>query len=134
MNFMADAQNLRVMVVDDDEVTRDITIAILESLGIHNCEHAANGRIAMRLLRESEHLPELVITDIYMPEMDGFELVSALAEGGFSGGVALCSGVSVENLSLARDVAEGMGIRLLGVFTKPVSKDSLEEIISRLRS
>lgn len=131
---MSAQHDLSVLVVDDDEVTRDITIAMLESLGVRHCEQAADGRIAIRQLHATNHLPDLVITDIYMPEMDGFELISALADGGFDGSVVLCSGKSVENLELARDVAKGIGVRLVGCFVKPLSFESLEEIVHMLRA
>ena len=94
---------------------------------MHN---AANGRAAMQWLRAAPGIPSLLISDIYMPDMDGFEFISALADMRYPGKVLLCSGVSVESLALARDVAEGMGVALAGVLSKPLDATTLAEILN----
>ncbi len=61
-----------VLLVEDSELTRDMLEDILRSMG-HNVIEAANGRDA--LTRIAERRPDLVITDLEMPLMDGFELI-----------------------------------------------------------
>ncbi|MHC4819430.1 MAG: response regulator [Planctomycetota bacterium] len=64
----------RVLVVDDAKIHRDLVRGILaEDLEIEVAE-ASNGKQALAAIEERP--PELVISDLVMPEMDGFELVS----------------------------------------------------------
>jgi len=69
------ATRRRILIVDDDPVARQ---QLRTLLGASNCTvtEAGNGRIARSIL--SEHRLDLVITDIFMPECDGFELIAAI--------------------------------------------------------
>jgi signal transduction histidine kinase len=64
-----------VLIVDDDAVLRSMMRATLEQDGFVITE-AADGEIAVE--RCAETLPDLVIADVVMPRMDGFELCNAL--------------------------------------------------------
>ncbi|RED51616.1 response regulator transcription factor [Aestuariispira insulae] len=67
----------RILVVDDEEMIRDMLAAILESEGyVVFC--AQNGEQALHLI-QSEH-PSLVICDVRMPKMDGTAFVQQLRE------------------------------------------------------
>ena len=63
----------RVLVVDDDQGVRR---ALREILADDIVAEAGNGRIARSILTEQRL--DLVITDIFMPECDGFELIAAI--------------------------------------------------------
>jgi CheY-like chemotaxis protein len=65
----------RVLVVEDDEDQRQLLRAILGARG-WSVREAANGRFALDAIRAE--LPDVVLLDLMMPEMDGFELVAAL--------------------------------------------------------
>ncbi|MBN1564595.1 MAG: response regulator [Anaerolineae bacterium] len=66
---------MKVMVAEDNRDSRELVSDILESLG-HTPVVAANGRIALeKIIAEP---PDLVILDVNMPEMDGFEVCAAL--------------------------------------------------------
>jgi two-component system cell cycle sensor histidine kinase/response regulator CckA len=59
----------RALVVDDDAEVRRTLARVLQSLGLSTLE-AANGREALALLEEQGEVP-LIVSDLYMPEMDG---------------------------------------------------------------
>ena len=120
-----------VLIVDDDDFMRDVIAETLASLGVGHTDGATNGRAAMQWLRQAQVFPTLLISDIYMPDMDGFEFISALANMGYRGKVLLCSGVNAESLALARDVAEGLGLQLAGVYTKPLSAEILRDVLDK---
>ncbi len=66
-----------VLVVDDIAANRDLVASLVRHRG-HRALEAADGAEALRLVRD--HRPELVISDILMPTMDGFELVRRIRE------------------------------------------------------
>ncbi|MGA7263616.1 MAG: response regulator [Stellaceae bacterium] len=64
-----------VLVVEDDEEQRQFVCATLGALG-WTVREAANGRLALDAI--AAELPDVILLDLMMPEMDGFELVAAL--------------------------------------------------------
>lgn len=73
--FLADAPNMRLMIVEDDVLMLGIIQKHLGRDG-HEVRAAANGRVAWSQLQQ---LPaDIVITDWKMPEMDGVELCRAI--------------------------------------------------------
>jgi two-component system chemotaxis sensor kinase CheA len=67
---------IRVLVVDDQFSARELQRSILEAAG-HRVEVAGDGREALRMIGELADF-DLVLTDVQMPEMDGFELLEAI--------------------------------------------------------
>jgi signal transduction histidine kinase/CheY-like chemotaxis protein len=61
-----------VLVVEDDSATREVILRLLEKTGIQVAE-AENGRVALERLAEDQ--PGLILLDLMMPEMDGFQFV-----------------------------------------------------------
>lgn len=67
----------RVLVVDDDPITRELIVFILDSVGVETLE-AKNGHEGV--LRAFTHQPNLIILDRVMPGMDGLEALKRLRE------------------------------------------------------
>ena len=66
----------RVLVVDDSPVDRRLAGRLIEKLGDMEVFYAPDGKAALEEVES--HLPDLVVTDMQMPELDGFGLVEAL--------------------------------------------------------
>lgn len=66
----------RILVVDDSPVDRRLAGRLLEKKADVEVFYAENGRLALEQVEG--HLPDLVVTDMQMPELDGLELVSTL--------------------------------------------------------
>jgi CheY-like chemotaxis protein len=66
---------MRVMLVEDSDDLRRLFARILKAGGFEVCE-AANGREALD--RVEAFRPDVIVTDLMMPEVDGFELISRL--------------------------------------------------------
>ena len=62
----------RILVVDDDPAVRDSVAMVLEGAGFL-VDQAEQGTTALRLLRA--HAPDLIITDILMPQKEGIETI-----------------------------------------------------------
>jgi two-component system, cell cycle sensor histidine kinase and response regulator CckA len=68
-----------VLLVDDEEGVRKLVCAVLQSHGYSVIE-AGNGAAALLAYEKNAHKIDLVLTDVVMPQMDGFELGQRLAE------------------------------------------------------
>lgn len=62
----------KILLVEDDPLSRAVLGGILRREGFHSIEEAENGRIGLSKLPQFR--PDLIISDILMPEMDGFAL------------------------------------------------------------
>jgi CheY-like chemotaxis protein/anti-sigma regulatory factor (Ser/Thr protein kinase) len=75
--FAAPARGRLVLIVDDDSDVRTLLRHSVEGAGLITAE-AANGRIALDMLREDGLQPALVLLDLMMPEIDGFGFLDAI--------------------------------------------------------
>ncbi|HEY5902744.1 MAG TPA: pyridoxal-phosphate dependent enzyme [Anaerolineales bacterium] len=76
LNNVAPNRFPRVAVVDDSPEVRLLIRRILQSQGDYTINEAANGREALDLIRREP--PDLVILDLMMPEMDGFQVIDEM--------------------------------------------------------
>jgi DNA-binding response OmpR family regulator len=67
----------RILVVDDDDITRDLLRGILERSG-HQVREATDGRAGLRDLYAAS--PDLVILDVEMPELDGWQTLERIRD------------------------------------------------------
>jgi DNA-binding response OmpR family regulator len=107
----------RILVVDDDLHSRDAVASILAEEG-YDAQVAADGEEASGLL--SSWCPDLVVTDLDMPRLDGRGLLRRVRE--------LRPGTPVILLSAHDEI--GAGTESEGFFSKPVELDSL---LARIR-
>ncbi len=119
---------IRVMVVEDDEDTREM---IVEALKRHGCSvsHVGSGLEALTALRD--HRPDVLVSDIGMPEMDGYDLLSRIRLGSAGGiqdlpAIALTAYASIEDKERARRAGFADHV------TKPVSVTELVYSIAKV--
>ena len=109
-----------VLVVEDDHDTRVLLRATLETAGFVVVT-AANGRDAMARLAELPSPPRLVLLDLHMPVMDGWELLDSLRQQHRWAHIPI--GVQSANL----DVTLPDGVSF--VLGKPVDVDALLALV-----
>lgn len=102
-----------VLIVDDVEMNRMILSEIIENMG---CEVvlAKNGRQALE--RITEELPNLVLTDISMPEMDGYQLCRVLKA---SAGTKSIPVIFISAFDKPKDIVKGFDLGGGDYITKP---------------
>jgi CheY-like chemotaxis protein len=106
-----------ILLVEDHDDSRDAFGQILASLG-HRVLLAANGRDALQVVASVR--PDLVLCDLRMPGMDGFEFMAALrAQGKLPLTVIAVTGSVPEPATLSRLQAAGFADHL----TKPLDYD-----------
>ncbi len=65
---------MKILVVDDSSTMRRIVSNVIKQLGVTNIDEAADGAIAWKLFQENNDY-DVILSDINMPNMDGFEFV-----------------------------------------------------------
>jgi two-component system, chemotaxis family, chemotaxis protein CheY len=114
---------MRAMVIDDSRAMRLILGRIAARLGFEVTE-AANGREAMDLLDAAEALPELVLIDWNMPEMNGLEFVTAVrADPKYRTMVLMMVTTESEQSQIVRALAAGAHEYVI----KPFTPEAIEE-------
>lgn len=66
-------ETVKILVVEDDECVRNFTTRVLQKSGYQVYE-AANSRAATFLLESEKLKPDMMITDVILPEMNGYDL------------------------------------------------------------
>jgi len=117
---------LRLMVVEDEPETLRLFSMVIAAWELPvDVMPAANGFEA--LLSMGQHCPDLLLTDLNMPGMDGFKMINSLrAEGAGFGGMQI---VVVTALDAAEIVRRGGLPADVRVFHKPVPFDELEAVV-----
>ena len=73
---MSFAPEMRFLIVDDFSTMRRIIRGLLKEIGYTNVEEAEDGAVALQMLK---NLPiDFVISDINMPNLNGFELLTGI--------------------------------------------------------
>jgi two-component system, sensor histidine kinase and response regulator len=119
---------LRVVVAEDNDFSSQLLHQLLVRRG-HHVRVASNGREALNLIREGGF--DLVLLDLHMPELDGFQVIRAVREGEASRGghlpvIALTARSRAEDR--ARCLAAGMDYFL----AKPIQAAELWDAIDRV--
>jgi CheY-like chemotaxis protein len=120
---------MRVLIVDDEESSRELIRLHLKSLGVTDVHVAEDGRQALRLLDSLQPPPDLIFSDVFMPDTDGFETLAGLRKRAYSGGVVLISGRDLDMLSFAQTVANDNYLNLWGTLVKPVGVDTVARVL-----
>jgi DNA-binding response OmpR family regulator len=123
-----EARDMKILVADDDRIVRRIVVAKLTGLGYEVAE-AEDGQEALRLLGEGE-VPDLLITDSFMPRTSGLELVRSIRDSS-NDDLAKLPVIMLTSRQGERDVVEGLETGLDDYVTKPFSPD---ELAARVRT
>lgn len=116
----------RVLVIDDDEEHRTLVKAMLVGVG-HRVEEASSGAEGLRSFGKQR--PDLVLTDISMPGLDGHDVISALKEAGATVPVIAISGGS----AVAKDelLLKAAQLGAIEVIMKPFEFEQLVGAVNR---
>jgi len=115
----------RILVVDDNEMNRDILVTRLEAHGYQTLQ-AADGEEALRGV--AQHRPDVVLLDVMMPNLDGLEACRRLKS---DRAVAFTPVILVTAKAATQDIVAGLDAGADEYLTKPVDQAAL---VARVRS
>ena len=116
----------KILVIDDDVLVRDTIVRILERKG-YQVLVAGDGARGLRIFRSER--PDLVITDIIMPEKEGLETIREIrGESPDAKIIAISGGARIGNMDFL-DVAGKLGAS--EIIPKPFDPAELVNIVSR---
>lgn len=118
----------RILFVDDEEPVRSLFKEALEKFG-YQVKVASNGNEGLRLFREDP--PDLVITDIFMPEKDGHTFILEIRQEFPEANIFAITGKKFFDPDMELDIAKTLGA--MQVFTKPCKLSSLINAIREIR-
>ena len=114
----------RILVVDDEPTNRAVLVELLQ--GEYTVLEATNGADALALAREST--PDIILLDVLMPGMDGFEVCRRLKSDESTRDVPV---IFVTSLDDYGDEAQGLALGAADYITKPVQPAL---VLERVRS
>ena len=112
-----------ILVVDDDEIMAQLIVAILEDRG-HTLRIAENGQVGLEEVARLR--PDLIVLDMNMPVMDGFEFAKRFRGDPENSSIPILASTS-ETHSASYDAAYDAGCN--GFLSKPWSEKELTERI-----
>ncbi len=118
----------KVFVVDDDEVQNFVTQRLIKQFDKeYEVSTYANPLKAIEALKQSEDLPDIILLDINMPEMDGFEFLKKMEDEKLSDKI----GVIMYSSSTYKDDKKKAKTysNVIGYMEKPFSPEKYEEIL-----
>ncbi len=129
---MVKGNDLRVLLLDDDRFMQKFVGDLLSDLGVKETLVAKDGVDGLRVLSNQEGVFDLMICDIEMPGMDGIEFLRNIASQGYTGHIALLSGIDANLLRAAERLANAHGLKMVGVIEKPVKIGAFKDLLARI--
>ncbi|MEH2414514.1 response regulator transcription factor [Nostoc sp.] len=114
----------KILVIEDDKVTRNLYLKGLEAKGFDTIG-AGNGLAGIQ--KAQERIPDLVICDITMPDMDGYSVLTTLRQDPLT---AIIPFIFLTGSSTKADVRKAMELGADDYLTKPSTLDELLRAIA----
>lgn len=116
-----------ILVVDDDDIIRETSCEILESLGFKHCLQAADGLQGLTMFKQHLHDIQLVLLDMTMPKLNGADTLRELRKLNQTTHVILCSGYSEQDI--AKQFEQDIHVSFI---QKPYTPQDLEAHIQNI--
>jgi CheY-like chemotaxis protein len=123
-----------ILLVDDDNTTNFVNRMLLQDLAVtEKVIEAKNGQEAIKFLQEQSQnngCPQLILLDVKMPVMDGFEFLEAYEKLEFEQKESIIIVMLTTSLH-PRDVERLQNLPIKGYLNKPLTKDKMLDLLSQ---
>lgn len=125
---------MKIFILDDDEISNELTNIILNMSGIHDVDFRYSGREAIKYLDENQEkntFPDLIFVDINLPGMNGFDFIENYEK------TYMNMNPATKIIMLTNSVSEEEKFRALTYesviefWSKPLNINILKEVLAR---
>lgn len=126
---------VKLLFLDDDELTNELVVFILEMVGVtdfHFCTTGENALVYLNQCCEENNFPDVIFVDINMPGMDGFEFVRNYENDymKLSPGTRV---IMLTNSVLANEKKQAMQHKsVYGFWNKPLTDSKLKDLVDSI--
>ena len=124
---MSTPADMKFLIVDDFSTMRRIVRGLLKELGYNNAEEAEDGAVALNMLKNAKF--DFVVSDINMPNMNGFELLAAVKKDESLKHLPV---LMVTAEARKEDIVRAAQDGAAGYIVKPFTKATLEEKVQKI--
>lgn len=125
-----EARTITAMIVDDSPSVRHLNKRVINKAGWEALV-AKDGIDALELLNSAEHLPDVILTDVEMPRMDGYELLASLKKDTRFSGIPV---VMITSRSGDKHRQKAVELGVSEYLTKPYDDAKLLDAVKSLTS
>ena len=124
---MSTPTDMKFLIVDDFSTMRRIVRGLLKEIGYNNAEEAEDGSVALNMLKNSKF--DFVVSDINMPNMNGFDLLAAVKKDESLKHLPV---LMVTAEARKEDIVRAAQDGAAGYIVKPFTKATLEEKVQKI--
>ena len=124
---MSNPTDMKFLIVDDFSTMRRIIRGLLKEIGYLNAEEAEDGVVALQMLRNASY--DFVVSDINMPNMNGFELLTQIKKDETLRHLPV---LMVTAEARKEDIVLAAQSGAAGYIVKPFTKATLEEKVQKI--
>jgi two-component system chemotaxis response regulator CheY len=124
---MTTPAEMKFLIVDDFSTMRRIVRGLLKEMGCNNADEAEDGAVALAMLKSGKY--DFVVSDINMPNMNGFDLLRNIRE---DAGLKKLPVLLVTAEAKKEDIILAAQIGASGYIVKPFTKATLEEKLAKI--
>jgi two-component system chemotaxis response regulator CheY len=122
---------LKFLIVDDFSTMRRIVRGLLKEMGCNNADEAEDGQVALAMLKNNKY--DFVVSDINMPNMNGFELLKAVkAEDSLRHIPVLMVTAEARKEDIVLAAQSGAAGYIVKPFTKATLEEKVQKILQKL--
>ena len=125
-----DYKGKRILLVEDNEINREIAGTLIREMGIMVEEAVDGGEAVDKVMRSEEGYYDLIFMDIQMPVMDGYQAARAI-RGLERRDVCRMPIIAMTANAFEEDVRAAIRAGMNAHFSKPIDLDALESLLSR---
>ena len=127
---MSNPHDMKFLIVDDFSTMRRIVRGLLKEIGYINADEAEDGAVALNMLKASKF--DFVVSDINMPVMNGFELLSAIkADDSLKHLPVLMVTAEARKEDIVRAAKDGAAGYIVKPFTLETLKAKLDNLVPK---
>ncbi len=119
--------DMKFLIVDDFSTMRRIIRGLLKEMGCNNADEAEDGEVALNMLKQNKY--DFVVSDINMPNMNGFDLLKAVKADDSLKHLPV---LMVTAEARKEDIVLAAQTGAAGYIVKPFTKATLEEKVQKI--